>query len=119
MPAKKSHIDDEVLAKLDHALRRKLQRLGANATAEAAVMISLHPSQPPAPDEPIARKEERFREESRRVMQVLQRHQAREVQGFWINSTISARVPIAALSELGKQIEVKHIHLDEKRKAVF
>jgi hypothetical protein len=116
--AKEFGIDDEVWAKLDDGLRRKLERLGTSATAEVPVMISLQPAQAPARDETIAQKEARFREESRDVMQVLDRHGVREVQGFWINSTISARVRIAALGELGKRSEVKQILLDVPRKAV-
>jgi hypothetical protein len=116
---KRYGIGDEAWAKLDSGLRREVERLSGEAAAELHLMVSLHPRQVKAEGESIEQKEVRFRNESGGLRQQLEQHGARDVQGYWINSTVSARVPMGALNMIGGRSDVKQILLLVQHKAVL
>jgi len=112
-------IGDEAWAKLDSGLRREVERLRGDVTAELHVMVSLYPLQAQAGVESTERKEARFQDESENLVHQLEEHGAREVQGYWINSTVSARIPIDLLGPIGKRSDVKQILLLVRHRAVL
>jgi hypothetical protein len=116
---KRFGIGDEAWAKLDRGLRREIERLRGEAAAELHLMVSLHPRQVKGEGESIEQKEARFRDESGTLMQQLEQHGARDVQGYWINSTVSARISIGALNVIGSRSDVKQILLLVRHRAVL
>lgn len=116
---KRFNVGDEAWAKLDSGLRREVERLRGEAAAELHLMVSLHPGQVKAEGESVERKEARFRDESGSLMRQLEQYGARDVQGYWINSTVSARIPIGALDAIGGRSDVKQILLLVRRRAVL
>jgi hypothetical protein len=116
---KRFGIDDAAWAKLDKGLRREVERLRGDPSRALPVMVSLHPRQAVAEGESIGRKEARFLDESRSLMEQLEQLGTTDVQGYWINSTVSARVPIGALNAIGSRADVKQILLLVKQRAVL
>jgi hypothetical protein len=112
-------IGDEAWAKLDRGLRREVERVRGDAAAELDLMVSLCPPEAKAEAESIEQKEARFRDESANLMRELEERGAHEVQGYWINSTVSARIPIGALDAIGRRSDVKQILLLVRYRAVL
>jgi hypothetical protein len=92
---------DEAWAKLDRGLQREIERLRGDAAAEVQVMVSL------------------LGRETEGLVRHLAQQGARDVQAYWINSTVSAHVPIGALNEIGSRGDVKQILLLVRHRAVL
>ena len=91
-------IGDEAWAKLDRGLRREVERQPGK---EVHVMVSL------------------FGGETDSLVQQLVQQGARDVQAYWINSTVSAHVPVGALNAIGSRSDVKQILLLVRHRAVL
>ena len=112
-------IGDEAWAKLDSGLRKEVERLRGDVAAELHLMLSLDQRQVETERDTIEQKEARFRQEAASLMQDIERHGGRDIQGYWINSTVSARLPIGALNTIGSRSDVKQILLLVRYRAVL
>ena len=111
-------MSDKAWSKFDAGLRKENDRLRRDPNAEVPVMISLE-AEVMTSGESIEVKEARFRERASGLIEELKKYGAQDIQEYWINSTLSARVKIGTLDAIGSRSDVKQILLLVRHKAVL
>jgi hypothetical protein len=113
----------EAWAKFDPALRRALSSTHADPTIMLPVIIVLTASTEPqamrqegprsreARTQLAAERQAEFERESAPLIRELERLGAQDIQRFWINRTVSVRLPLPALQAVGQRAEVQQIML--------
>lgn len=106
-------------AKLDAKLREEIGRRASDAVSRLPVMVRVNR----AGDDPSAgtneEKQRRFAAASNALVEHMKDRGATSLQSFWLNWTLSADAPVAALAEIAERSEVTHILLMTRHKAVL
>jgi|GEM_PF-7002233 len=127
--SKEYGVNREAWEKFDGFLRQAVVDARGSQTWDAPVMIVLAGEREPQPAPEIPRGRDRaqriaerasgFERETTDLIETLAALGARDVETFWINRTISARLNLRALDVIGRREEVKQIMLVRKLQALI
>ena len=113
--------------KFDDFLQQAIVEAQSNPSQAVSAMIVLHgkrtsPSGEQATGEKradlAAKQAALFDQEVKDLLETLRTLGAREIQTFWINRTLSAVMPLAAVDAIGRRSDVKQIQLLRKLPAM-
>jgi hypothetical protein len=105
-------------AKLNPRLQKEIARRRGERGAVVPVMISMAGLSDSPRDASVEAKQRTFASASAPLFDQLRRNGAMDIQGYWINWTISAMVPIEALREITERNDVTQVLLVEPHRAV-
>lgn len=107
-------IDFTTWRKFDPALRQHIQRLSGDPAAQVPVLIALEGQ---VLEVNPAGQKKRFEQAAHALVQELRGQGAREIELYWINWTVGAVAPLAALGAIGKRGDVKQVLLVTRHRA--
>jgi hypothetical protein len=114
-------IEPKAWSKFDPGLEEALKNLQADPNVDLPVIIALVSTEPLVTSEVWSSLEARRRQALERqrafehqvsdLIQALEQVKAQDIQSFWINNTVSARLTLPALRQICQREDVKQIVL--------